>query len=109
MRWMRERPHVSLTVLKQDEWYTDVSLRGPVVRGEDDPEIAPADIDRLSQQYRGQDYPERERPRVSAHPGSDKITVLGARGRMVESKSPCAPRPCLHRHSKPSPWGRTCR
>ena len=66
LRWMRERPHVSLTALKEDEWYTHVSVRGPVVRWEDDPEKALADIDRLSQQYRGQDYPDRKRPRVSA-------------------------------------------
>jgi PPOX class probable F420-dependent enzyme len=66
LRWMRERPDLSLTALEQDEWYTHVSLRGPVVRWEDDPEKALADIDRLSRQYRGRDYPDRVRPRVSA-------------------------------------------
>ena len=66
LRWMRERPDVSLTALKEGEWYTHVSLRGPVVRWEDDREKALADIDRLSNHYTGRDYPDRERPRVSA-------------------------------------------
>lgn len=66
LRWMEERPRVSLTVLKDGEWYTHVSLRGPVVRWERDPAAAHADIDRLSQHYTGRDYPDRERARVSA-------------------------------------------
>ena len=53
LRWMRERPEIALTALKQDEWYTHVSVRGTVVRWEDDPERAMADIDRLSMHYRG--------------------------------------------------------
>ena len=27
--WMRDRPEVALTALKEDEWYTHVSVRGP--------------------------------------------------------------------------------
>ena len=34
--WMRDRPEVALTALKEDEWYTHVSVRGPIVRWEDD-------------------------------------------------------------------------
>lgn len=64
--WMKERPHVSLTVLKDGEWYTHVSLRGPVVRWEHDPVVAHADIDRLATHYTGNPYRDRERPRVSA-------------------------------------------
>ncbi|MGA8847147.1 MAG: pyridoxamine 5'-phosphate oxidase family protein [Nocardioides sp.] len=64
--WMKERPHVSLTVLKHDEWYTHVSLRGPIVRWEHDREAAHADIDRLATHYTGSPYRDRERPRVSA-------------------------------------------
>lgn len=63
--WMRERPEVALTALKQDEWYTHVSVRGPVVRWDDDPERALADIDRLSVHYTGAPYRVRDRPRVS--------------------------------------------
>jgi PPOX class probable F420-dependent enzyme len=65
LRWMRERPQVALTALKQGEWYTHVSVRGTVVRWEDDPERALADIDRLSMHYRGAPYAVRDRPRVS--------------------------------------------
>lgn len=64
--WMKKQPHVSLTAIKADEWYTHVSLRGPVVRWEHDVDLARGDIDRLSQHYQGQPYPDRERPRVSA-------------------------------------------
>ena len=63
--WMRERPQVALTALKEGEWYTHVSVRGVVVRWEDDPAGALADIDRLSMHYGGRPYPNRERPRVS--------------------------------------------
>jgi len=65
LRWMRERPQVALTALKEGEWYTHVSVRGVVVRWEDDPVTALADIDRLSMHYGGQPYANRERPRVS--------------------------------------------
>ena len=64
--WIRERPHVSLTALKEGEWYTHVSVRGPIVRWEEDEAKALADIDRLSIHYSGEPYNNRERPRVSA-------------------------------------------
>jgi hypothetical protein len=65
LAWMRKHPEVALTALKEDEWYTHVSIRGPIVRWEDDPERALADIDRLSMHYGGQPYRVRDRPRVS--------------------------------------------
>ena len=55
----------ALTAIKEDEWYTHVSVRGRVVRWEDDPAKGLADIDRLSNHYGGRDYPVRDRPRVS--------------------------------------------
>jgi PPOX class probable F420-dependent enzyme len=66
LRWIEQRPHVSLTVLRDGAWYTHVSVRGPVVRWERDPERALADIDRLSEHYTGHAYRNRTRPRVSA-------------------------------------------
>jgi PPOX class probable F420-dependent enzyme len=65
LAWMRRRPDVALTALKQDEWYTHVSIRGAVVRWDDDPERALADIDRLAMHYTGRPYRVRDRPRVS--------------------------------------------
>ena len=66
LTWIRDRPRVSLTAIKENEWYTHVSVRGPVVRWEYDEAKALADIDRLCKHYGGDDYPDRVRPRVSA-------------------------------------------
>jgi hypothetical protein len=66
LRWIEEHPHVSLTALKDGEWYTHVSIRGPVVRWERDPVRALADIDRLSRHYGGDAYGKRDAVRVSA-------------------------------------------
>ncbi|MGL4745353.1 MAG: pyridoxamine 5'-phosphate oxidase family protein [Dermatophilaceae bacterium] len=63
--WMRERPHIALTALKDGEWYTHVSVRGPIVRWEEDREKALADIDRLSVHYGGEPYRVRDRLRIS--------------------------------------------
>ena len=64
LQYLRADPRVSLTVFDGDRWYSHVSLRGRVVSLTDDADKA--DIDRLSRHYRGQDYPDRERGRVSA-------------------------------------------
>jgi PPOX class probable F420-dependent enzyme len=64
LAYLRADPRVSLTVFDGDQWYSHVSLRGRVVSLTDDADKA--DIDRLSRHYRGQDYPDRERGRVSA-------------------------------------------
>jgi PPOX class probable F420-dependent enzyme len=66
LRWIREHPFVSLTVLKEDQWYTHVSLRGHVARWEDDEQRALADIDRLARHYTGKAFGDRVSPRVSA-------------------------------------------
>ena len=65
LEWMRDKPEVALTALKEGEWYTHVSVRGRVVRWEDDFDKGLADIDRLSNHYGGRDYPVRDRARVS--------------------------------------------
>jgi PPOX class probable F420-dependent enzyme len=64
LEFMRRDPRVSLTVLDRESWYRHVSLRGRVVRIEDDPELA--EIDRLAQRYYGRPHGTRDRPRVSA-------------------------------------------
>jgi len=61
---MRHDPHVSLTVLDLDDWYTHVTLTGVIDRLEDDPELA--DIDRLALRYQGRRFRNREAARVSA-------------------------------------------
>jgi Pyridoxamine 5'-phosphate oxidase len=64
--WIERHPHVSLTALKAAEWYTHVSVRGPVVRWEYDERRALADIDRLSRHYGGEPFGNRTAQRVSA-------------------------------------------
>jgi hypothetical protein len=64
--WIEQHPHVSLTVLQDDEWYTHVSVRGPVVRWEYDAARALADLDRLARHYTGRDFGDRGARRVSA-------------------------------------------
>ncbi|MCD0484251.1 PPOX class F420-dependent oxidoreductase [Streptacidiphilus sp. ASG 303] len=61
---LRNDPRVTLTVLDEGDWYTHVSIIGRVVGIRDDEGLA--DIDRLSRQYTGKDYPRRDRARVSA-------------------------------------------
>ncbi|MCO5971005.1 PPOX class F420-dependent oxidoreductase [Actinoallomurus soli] len=61
---IRNDPRVTLTVLDSDDWYTHVSLIGRVTEMRDDEDLA--DIDRLSEQYTGRPYPQRDRGRVSA-------------------------------------------
>ena len=66
LRWMEQHPYVSLTALQAGEWYTHVSIRGPVVRWERDPVRALADIDRLARHYGGEGFGNRDAVRVSA-------------------------------------------
>ena len=63
--WMRERPEVALTALKAGEWYTHVSIRGPVVRWEDDPESGAGRHRPPLDALPGEPYRVRDRPRVS--------------------------------------------
>jgi len=62
--YLRNDPRVTLTALKEGDWYTHVSVQGRVVEMYDDAGLV--DIDRLSRHYRGDAYPNRERGRVSA-------------------------------------------
>ena len=64
LRHVHNNPHVSLTVLQDDDWYTHVSLIGQITEIRDDDNLK--DIDRLAHHYLGHPYPQRERPRVSA-------------------------------------------
>jgi PPOX class probable F420-dependent enzyme len=61
---IRNDPRVTLTVLDGGDWYTHVSIIGHVAEIRDDKDLT--DIDRLAQQYLGNEYPQRDRSRVSA-------------------------------------------
>lgn len=64
LRHMRRDPRVAITVLDLGDWYRAVTVLGTVVEIRDDEALA--DIDRLSQRYRGTPYWNRERKRVTA-------------------------------------------
>lgn len=61
---LRADQRVSLTVLADGDWYTHITLIGRVAEMRDDEGLA--DIDRLSRQYTGKEYPQRDRVRISA-------------------------------------------
>jgi len=75
IEYLRADPRVSLTVLGTDNWYNHVSLQGRVVEWRDDEDLS--DIDRLSRHYRGDAYPKRDRPRVSAWIEVERIHTWG--------------------------------
>ena len=77
LQHLRDDPRISLTVLDEQGWYTHVSLVGSVVEMRDDEGLA--DIDRLSNHYRGRAYPNRESPRVSAWIAVDRWHGWGGR------------------------------
>jgi PPOX class probable F420-dependent enzyme len=64
LEYLRADPRVTLTALKEDDWYTHVSVQGRVVEIREDEGLA--DIDRLSKHYGGGPYRMRDRARVSA-------------------------------------------
>jgi len=85
LRHLRRDPRLSLTILG-DEWTTHASVQGRVVSMTDDEDLR--DIDRLSRQYLGIDYPDRDRPRVSARVAIEKWHAWTAgRANQVEAPS----------------------
>lgn len=61
---MRDDPRVTLTVMDESNWYTHISIIGRVTELRDDPGLV--DIDRLAQHYLGDQYPQRDRARITA-------------------------------------------
>ena len=76
--YLRNDPRVTLTALKEGDWYTHVSVQGRVVEMYDDEGLV--DIDRLSRHYGGDSYPNRERGRVSAWIEIDRWHGWGTAG-----------------------------
>jgi hypothetical protein len=61
---MRRDPRVAITVIELGDWYHAVTILGRVAELRDDDGLA--DIDRLSERYRGSPYWNRDRQRVTA-------------------------------------------
>ncbi len=74
--YIRADPRVSLTILDADDWMTHVSVQGRVTDLLDDRDLT--DIDRLATHYLGQQYPTRDRKRISAWIGIDRWHGWGA-------------------------------
>ncbi len=74
--YLRSDPRVSLTALKDGDWYTHVSLQGRVAELKDDVDMV--DIDRISTHYTGSPYAVRDRGRVSAWIEVDRWHGWGA-------------------------------
>jgi PPOX class probable F420-dependent enzyme len=64
LKYLRNDPRVSLTVIDGASWYRHISLMGEVVEFHDDEGLA--DIDRLARRYTGEDYATRDSPRTTA-------------------------------------------
>jgi PPOX class probable F420-dependent enzyme len=73
---LKNDPRVSLTVLDDEDWYTHVTIIGRVTQMYDDDGLA--DIDALSRHYTGQEYPRRDRPRISALIEVDRVHGWGS-------------------------------
>src|SRR5699024_10591063 len=61
---VRNDPRVTLTVLDEGSWYTHISIIGRVTELREDPGLV--EIDRLAQHYTGEQYPQRDRDRITA-------------------------------------------
>ncbi len=77
--YLRADPRVSLTILDEADWYTHVSLQGRVADMREDADLV--DIDRLARHYTGEEYPNRERRRVTARIEVDRWHGWGAAAR----------------------------
>lgn len=76
VKHLRNDGRVALTVLKDGDWYTHVSVQGHVVEIADDPDLV--GIDRLATHYTGEQYPVRDRARVSVWVEIDRWFGWGA-------------------------------
>jgi PPOX class probable F420-dependent enzyme len=63
LKYLRNDPRVSLTVLDEHNWGTHVSVQGRIVDLSPDPDLV--GIDKLCRQYTGNPYPVRDRERVN--------------------------------------------
>jgi PPOX class probable F420-dependent enzyme len=62
-QYMHVGSPVSLTVLKEGDWTSHVSVQGRIASIKDDPDIA--DMDRITRHYTNEPFSWRDEPRVS--------------------------------------------
>ncbi|MFC4556268.1 PPOX class F420-dependent oxidoreductase [Georgenia faecalis] len=76
LQHIRRDPRVSLTVLAGDDWHSHITLVGRIT--ELRPDADRSDIDRISQHYTGNAYPDRVGARWSAWMEIDRWYGWGA-------------------------------
>lgn len=79
LQHIKRDPRVALSVMEVGNWLTHVSIQGRVVEIVDDPDLE--GIDSLAQHYTGQNYFNRDDPRVDAWVEIDRVHVWGDLGR----------------------------
>lgn len=75
LQHIQRDPRVALSVMEAGNWTTHVSIQGRVVEIVDDPNLD--GIDSLARHYTGQNYFNREDPRVDAWVDIDRVHVWG--------------------------------
>ena len=75
LQHIKRDPRVALSVMEAGNWTTHVSIQGRVVEIVDDPNLE--GIDSLARHYTGQNYFNREDPRVDAWVEIDRVHVWG--------------------------------
>lgn len=75
LQHIQRDPRVALSVMEAGNWTTHVSIQGRVVEIVDDPDLD--GIDSLARHYTGQNYFNREDPRVDAWVDIDRVHVWG--------------------------------
>lgn len=75
LQHMRRDPRVALSMMEADNWTTHVSIQGRVTEITEDPDLS--GIDALARHYIGQEYFNRQDPRVDAWVEIDRIHVWG--------------------------------
>lgn len=75
LQHIKRDPRVALSIMKSGNWTTHVSIQGRVVEIADDPDLK--GIDSLAQHYTGQNYFNRDDPRVDAWVEIERVHVWG--------------------------------
>ena len=75
LQHIQRDPRVAMSVMEAGNWTTHVRIQGRVVEIVDDPNLE--GIDSLARHYTGQNYFNREDPRVDAWVEIDRVHVWG--------------------------------
>ncbi len=83
LAYLEANPAASITILDGEDWLRQLTVRGPISL---EPDEGLVTVDRLAHRYIGIDYPNRERPRVTAWLTPEHWFLWDAR--RISSRSP---------------------